>query len=281
MQRAGIGSHPLVSVIMIFLNAKAFMAEAIASVFGQTYPRWELLLIDDGSSDASTAIARSYHECSSDRVRYLEHPGHLNRGMSASRNLGLSQARGDYIAFLDADDVWFPHTLEQQVATLSTHPAAGMVFGATEYWYSWTGNPEDNARDSCDFCNGSGGKLNTLLTPPEYLIRFLEDTSALPGICSLMARRTVVEAVGGFEEQFRSLHEDQAFLAKMALHTPIYMAEHRWAHYRRHPNSTCAVAERNGQVPAANAFFLNWLSSYLRKHNVNDSRVWAALQKYH
>src|SRR5262245_49569485 len=101
-------SRPLVSVIMIFLNAERFFLEAIESVFAQTYSNWELLLIDDGSTDGSTEIALRYAKNSPEKVRYFEHNGHCNRGTAASRNLGLSQARGDYIAQLDADDVWFP-----------------------------------------------------------------------------------------------------------------------------------------------------------------------------
>src|SRR5438128_12540181 len=97
---------PLVSAIIIFLNAEQFIQEAIESVFAQTYDNWELLLVDDGSTDGSTAIARSYLERHPRRVRYLEHSEHANRGMSASRNIGSRYARGEYIAFLDADDVW-------------------------------------------------------------------------------------------------------------------------------------------------------------------------------
>ncbi len=100
--------RPSVSVIIIFLNAERFFEEAIASVFAQTYDRWELLLVDDGSTDASTAIARRYARRYPDRVRYLEHPDHSNRGASSSRNLGVQHARGAYIAFLDSDDVWLP-----------------------------------------------------------------------------------------------------------------------------------------------------------------------------
>ena len=72
---------PLVSVITIFLNAEAFLAQAIRSVFGQTYPHWELLLIDDGSADRGTEIARGHADRDPDRVRYFEHPDHSNRGM--------------------------------------------------------------------------------------------------------------------------------------------------------------------------------------------------------
>src|SRR5687768_6214760 len=96
-----------VSVVIIFWNAERFIQESIKSVFAQTYPAWELLLVDDGSNDGSTAVARRYTEQHPERVRSLEHPGHANRGMSASRNLGIRYAHGAYIAFLDADDVWF------------------------------------------------------------------------------------------------------------------------------------------------------------------------------
>src|SRR6266566_10127625 len=107
-----------VSVVIIFFNAERFIQEAIDSVFAQTYKNWELLLVDDGSGEGSTAIARSYVERDPQHVRYLEHPGHANRGMSASRNLGIGNAQGAYVAFLDADDVWFSNILEEQVAIL-------------------------------------------------------------------------------------------------------------------------------------------------------------------
>src|SRR5688572_13258936 len=93
------GGKPLVTAITIFLNAERFFEEAIKSVFDQTYDQWELLLVDDGSTDGSTQIARWYAEGFPGKVRLLEHPGHENRGMSASRNLGLEHARGEYVAF--------------------------------------------------------------------------------------------------------------------------------------------------------------------------------------
>ncbi|HEX8089705.1 MAG TPA: glycosyltransferase family 2 protein, partial [Blastocatellia bacterium] len=101
-----MSDNSLVSVIIIFLNAEEFIAEAIESVFDQTYSDWELLLVDDGSTDASAEIALRYAAGYRGRVRYLEHEGHQNRGMSASRNLGIASARGEFVAFLDADDVW-------------------------------------------------------------------------------------------------------------------------------------------------------------------------------
>jgi glycosyltransferase involved in cell wall biosynthesis len=128
-----------VSVVMIFLNAAKFIEEAIESVFAQTYSSWELLLVDDGSTDASTEIARNYANQYVDQVRYLEHAGHKNRGMSASRNLGTRNCKGKCVAFLDADDLWLSHKLERQTAILESKPKVAMVYGATQYWYSWIG----------------------------------------------------------------------------------------------------------------------------------------------
>ena len=107
----------MVSIIMIFLNEEQFIREAIESVFAQSYDTWELLLVDDGSMDLSTDIALRCADQHPGQVRYLEHADHQNRGMSASRNLGISHAKGKHIAFLDADDVWSPHKLEQQVVS--------------------------------------------------------------------------------------------------------------------------------------------------------------------
>ena len=80
------------------------------------------MLVDDGSNDASTAIAKDYEVQHPEKIRYLEHPGHINKGMSAARNLGLKQARGEYVAFLDADDVWTASKLADQIAILDSTP---------------------------------------------------------------------------------------------------------------------------------------------------------------
>ena len=135
-------SNPLVSAVLIFYNTEKFIEEAIASVFSQTYVYWELLLVDDGSSDPSTEIASRYAKRFPEKVRYLEHPGHQNRGMSAARNLGIRHAHGQYIALLDADDVWLPEKLQYQTAILNLYQEAAMVVAPIQWWYSWTGNPE-------------------------------------------------------------------------------------------------------------------------------------------
>src|SRR5262245_25666733 len=126
-----MSQKPLVSVVTIFLNGERFILDAIGSVFAQKYDNWEYLLVDDGSTDTSSAIAREYAAQYPGKVRYLEHEGHVNRGMSATRNLGIRHSQGKYVAFLDADDVWLPHKLERQVALLESHPRAGMIYGAT------------------------------------------------------------------------------------------------------------------------------------------------------
>src|SRR5258708_538275 len=120
---------PVVSVIVTFWNAERFFDEAIQSVLAQTYTSWELLLVDDGSTDGSTTVARAYAARWGDRNRYLEHSEHENRGVCAGRNLGVRNATGRYIAILDADDVWLPAKLQEQVEILDTHPEVAMVFG--------------------------------------------------------------------------------------------------------------------------------------------------------
>jgi hypothetical protein len=104
---------PLVTVITCFLNEERFLAEAVESVLAQTMPAWELLLVDDGSSDGGTALAAEYAARHPDRIRYLEHEGHATRGLAASRELGLGHARGRFVHFLDADDWILPTHLEQ------------------------------------------------------------------------------------------------------------------------------------------------------------------------
>ncbi|WP_310428150.1 glycosyltransferase family 2 protein [Chamaesiphon sp. VAR_48_metabat_135_sub] len=278
-----INSNPLVSCIIIFFNAQkeTFFEEAIESIFAQTYENWELLLADDGSTDESTAIALRCAQKYPDRVRYVEHEGHQNRGMSATRNLGIRHAKGEYIALLDADDIWLPQKLEQQVAILVAYPEAGMVYGSTQMWYGWTGNPEDAKRDRG---RGLGVKPDTLVKPPTLLKLFLKGTAETPGTCSILMRQKLVKDVGGFEQSFRGMFEDQAFFYKVSLNATVYIESGCWDRYRQHSNSSCYVAQALGQYNSlkpnsAHLIFLTWLEKYLREQGCQDTEIWQALNK--
>ena len=109
----------MVSVIMPFLDPpESFFRDAIQSIVDQTYKNWELILVDDGSAAAISRVATDTVEHKSEQIRYIEHDGHQNLGISASRNRGIDIARGEYIAFLDADDLWDSNQLREQVPLL-------------------------------------------------------------------------------------------------------------------------------------------------------------------
>jgi glycosyltransferase involved in cell wall biosynthesis len=276
-----MNTKPLVSVITIFLNGEKFIEEAIESILAQSYDNWELLLVDDGSTDGSTAIAKRYAEQYPTKMRYLEHPNHQNQGMSPTRNLGIHNAKGKYIALLDADDVFLPQKLEKQVAILEAHPQAAMVYGPTQYWYSWTGNPQDAQRD---FMAKLGVQPDRLFNPPTLLTLFLKDAGILPCTCGLLARREAVQAIGGFESVIRHMYEDQAFLAKMCLSWPVFVESGCWDKYRQHPDSSSHVAIREGEYhPSkpnqARQVFLTWLEEYVSKQGVENTELWQALHK--
>jgi glycosyltransferase involved in cell wall biosynthesis len=266
---------PLVSTVMIFFNEEKFLPEAIKSVFAQTYENWELLLVDDGSTDGSTKIALRYAKQCPEKIRYLEHDEHRNRGASAARNLGISNAKGKYIAFLDADDVWLPDKLDHQVEILNSQPEAAMLCGATQWWYSWTGNPQDIKRDHI---RAVSVQADTLFMPPKLLTLFLQNTN-VPCTCSVLLRREIIEATGGFEEAFRHVFTDQAFYAKLCLKAPVFVSGDCWDRYRQHPDSCCSVAKRTKTLHFAELFYLNWLETYLLAEGIKNSELLRALRK--
>lgn len=114
----------LVSIIMPAYNAAKYIGAAIESIVAQTYSNWELLIVDDGSVDKTAAIVEQYQQ-QDERVRYTYQ---INARQGRARNNGLKQAKGQYIAFLDADDLWLPDKLQIQVAALLHEPDIDLVF---------------------------------------------------------------------------------------------------------------------------------------------------------
>jgi glycosyltransferase involved in cell wall biosynthesis len=269
----------LISVITIFFNAEKYMAEAVESVLAQTYRNWELLLVDDGSTDGSTEIAMEYVKQFPDKIRYVQHENHQNRGMSATRNLGVSNAKGKYIAFLDSDDVWLPHKLEQQLKILQTHPEAVMVYGAPKYWKSWTGDPKDADRDSIPSLDL---ETERIYDPPALLSALYPlGKASAPCPSDLMLTRRCIESVGGFEEHFLGiyqLYEDQAFLCKTYLHHPVFVSSECWLKYRIHPESCQSLVTASGQYQSVRSYFLDWFASYLKRRSLDAGPIWDRVQ---
>ncbi|WP_348263616.1 glycosyltransferase [Telmatobacter sp. DSM 110680] len=254
----------LVSIIIPFLNAESFLSEAIASVLAQTYEEWELLLVNDGSTDRSTVIAERYARELPSKVRCLHHPKSERRGISSSRNLGIANAKGDYLAFLDADDVWLPNKLERQVALLVARPDTGMICGSSVIWHSWTGRVEDILRDHF-VTVVSGPELYQAIDLAMLAIR---EPWSTPSSGCILVRRDAAEAAGYFEDSFDGLFEDQAFYFKLGMSSRILATNECWYKYRQHPDSVCAVADRTGTQPAARLKFLQWAQDYLASSNI-------------
>ena len=249
---------PKVSVIMPFVAESEYLAEAIESVRAQTLDEWELLLVDDGRVADTGAIASSYVRSEPGRVRLLS--SGPRAGAAAARNTGIVAARGEYLAFLDADDVFEPRKLEVEVTLLTNHPRAAMLYGPTRWWFPsrWWRNRTERL----------GVDLDRVHEPPRLLLDVIvRRCGDIPCTCGILVRRDVAVRLGGFEERFR-LYEDQTLLAKVLLRHPAYVSSRPHARYRNHPGSTSARAVADGEYEPyrphiARREFLEWLGAHV------------------
>ena len=275
----------LVSVIISFLNEERFLAEAVESVIGQDYDNWELILIDDGSSDESTKIAKAFSSARPEKIVYIEHEHHSNKGLSASRNHGIAVARGQLIAVLDADDVWSPHKLRLQVAIMNANPKASMLCEASEYWYSWNGNEAVRQDEIIQV----GKSWDKVFFPPQLaeMLYPLSDGAA-PCPSGIIVKKSVFDKHGGFESHFTGkyqLYEDQAFFIKIYLNEPVYISSMCNNKYRQREGSLVQKVRHEGNYAIVRKYFLDWLHQYLRQNNIVyknvDRLLTRALEPYH
>lgn len=252
----------LISVVMPVYRVEGFIADAIESVLAQTDDGWELLLVDDGSDDASAEIAEQYRRRHPDRIGCLRHPGGENRGLSATRNLGRAHANGSYIAFLDADDVWIPTKLAEQRAILSAHPDVGLVVGASLYWHSWA-----SGRSYEDEVVQVGCVHDVLYEPPALATTLYPiGRGAAPSMNTILVATDVFDAIGGFEEAFRTGFEDQAFLVKAYLTQRVYVSSACWDGYRQKRPGSITSTELHGEAKLRHKYlFYTWLAAHLER----------------
>lgn len=216
---------PTVSVIMPVRNGREFISEALMSVLDQSFAELEALIVDDGSDDFDYKTLESLDK----RVRVFRLDG---QGVSTARNLGMSVARGKYLAFLDADDVWFPGKLAAQIRYFESHPEVGCVFGGFTKWYPNDAGAFPPAASLMEDCQ------NLVECEPErsgwLYTRLL--TGLLVGMNTAVIRREVFDLLGGFDESMR-IGEDYFFWLKVSRVYKMHALSGRVALYRIHPSS--------------------------------------------
>lgn len=183
-------SSPRVSVIMNCLNSSADLREAMDSVVAQSYNNWEIIFWDNGSTDLSPDIAQSYGP----KVRYFRAEKTVPLG--AARNLAIAQSQGEYIAFLDCDDVWLPTKLERQVALFDANPAVGLVCTDTEIFTA----------------KGVQSRLFTKAVPPRGMVFQELMEGQWISMSSAMIRRSTLDSLGEwFDESLNMCEEAELF----------------------------------------------------------------------
>lgn len=230
---------PRVSVIIPVYNRQQYLGEAIDSILGQSFADFELLVIDDGSTDGSCEIARAYSDC---RIRLIVND--MNLGQPKTRNRGIHLARGAYIAMLDSDDVAYPQRLAQQVAFLERNPDHALIG-------SWK--------------SSMGALGQPLRTPRQRPVRADQVSAWSLFRCpivhpSVMARASVLRA-NPYCERFLIGADFELFVRLLASGHKLANLPEVLVHYRKHPGgiSQAAASERAQQL-ARRAIFRTQLA---------------------
>lgn len=254
---------PLISIITPIYNGLEFFPDTVASVQEQTRDDWEWLVVDDGSTDGTWDYCLNISRCDP-RIRVLRHPNGSNCGQSASRNLGIRHASGDFIALLDCDDLWVPEKLDRDLATFARHPRANFLYSRILNWYDWRNSPEVNIRNQPGVL---GTVCDQLLEPPQillHLLRNLYDSACqFPATCSLMMRRSALpEGDELFDSKYRGGFEDIVMLTKVLLHHPAVVCDDIRSFYRRHPRSFTAASD-HCTLDDEFHFISRWINLYV------------------
>lgn len=213
-------ANPLVSVVIAAYNAEAFISDTLKSILAQTYRHFEVIVIDDGSHDRTAEIVRSYIEID-DRIRLIQQE---NSGVAASRNLAIAHASGEYIAPIDADDIWYPERLEKHVRCLeASDRSVGLVYSWSMYL-----NEAGSIKGYSPFGQFGAVEGNVLAILVFY--NFLDNAS------TAMFRKSCIDAIGNYNTELKTC-EDWDLYLRIAEHYHFAIVPEYLIGYRQYSGS--------------------------------------------
>jgi len=247
---ADMSQTPDFSIITPVYNAAATIVETIKTVQNQTSNNWEMIIIDDGSTDNSGAIIRQVAR-SDPRIQLYQQD---NRGPSAARNHGLRYARGKYLAFLDGDDKWASERLTGMAEAFCLYPTAGVLFSRTRF---------------IDATSGSPGTLTRHY--PELTLATLLAENPVCSTSNIVCRASIMDRLGGFRSELK-FAEDQDWLVRVALDGSwaIRGIDAEWFYYRS------SLASQSTDLDALRR---GWLDILARAADIDNSLIMALRQR--
>lgn len=214
---------PAVSVIVNLYNGKPTLAETIESLLSQTYADWELLVWDDCSTEGSAEVLARYTD---PRIRYFRSDVRIPLGQA--RQAAITMSHGEWIAFLDQDDLWLPDKLERQLKRAKANPGAALIYGRTVRFYSnGTERDYDQAHEY------------TLLPEGDIFLSLFTDSCYI-AMSSSMFRRSALETIGGVPESIRIIPDYYLYLA-VSRRFPVAAVQEVVCRYRMHAANTSEV----------------------------------------
>jgi glycosyltransferase involved in cell wall biosynthesis len=242
---------PLVSVVINVRNGAPFLREAINSVLAQSFADWELILWDDCSTDDSARVIAEYHD---PRFHYYLSPDETPLG--EARNRAIAQASGEWLAFLDQDDIWLPGKLEKQLALAA--PEVAIIYGRTVLFDSRRGNLHDYDHRH-EFC----------ALPEGDLFAELFSKACFINMSSVMLRRSAVQEVGAIPSNIQVVPDYYLYVALARNHKARAVQE-VVCRYRVHPGSMSACLEYRRRLHEEPPLIIRKWSPYLKPELVRS-----------
>ncbi|MGV8947233.1 MAG: glycosyltransferase family 2 protein [Lutibacter sp.] len=242
-------ANPLVSVIIPTYNRTDYLKLTLQSILNQTFNDFEIIVVDDGTlSDDNLLLCQSF-----EKVRYLkiENSG----GPSKPRNIGIKEAKGKYLAFVDDDDLWLPKKLQKQVEILENNPEFGLVHSC------------------CEVIEKNGILQNRIIGRPgspevkhgEVYMRMIGNWTVM--MPTSFVRKTVVDKVGFFNEKMPPAGEDTEYWTRFSFETKFYYVEEPLVQYRIHANNISDDKAKYLELPL---YLKNVLQEQLIKKNITE-----------
>ena len=250
---------PLVSVIINCYNGAEYLREAIDSVIAQTYQNWELIFWDNQSTDSTAEIVKSY---SDSRLHYFYAPEHTSLGKA--RNLAVEKANGEYINFIDADDVWAPEKLAQQIAIVEPGKVETVITGYEII-------ADENAKKLplyAAFLYSQNKQKKSRLTYNDFLIN-----APVVVFSSVLFNKSIYREVGGIDPTLEQ-NEDFDIILKVSTKTDIGFISDRSTFYRIHSNNNSVANGVLGYIENRTIFSrLPQTPELLKAQEINETRI--------